>query len=277
MSGMVEGKPLKKRSGDSKRPHHGITAGQKNVPETAPRKKHKAPPRKPLSASILTPGDNQSCPVILIKGAIHAEKLMLKGTLDEIGWITPGVERDSDKEPEKNYKKSHRQLAIFSRDNRAKYTFWVNGIKTTLKASFHPKEINQLIMDLTKQVANVVRNCEVLGKKYYHIQLAVFNVANGTGYVHGGHVPRHSDDEKEHTHDLIASTSFGGSAVFHIEVAGNDGKKLDYPVRLDDGDLVLFNRHLKHWVDPPEDRKYRLNLTFRQFKLPWFRHPNDWE
>ncbi len=245
---------------------------QKSRPKTPPRKKPKTP-RKKLMASLITPENEKVPPVFHIKGAITEGELLNQEILEQIGWLTPGDNTKS----EKDTKKPHRNLAIFSRDKRAEYSFKVREESITLKASSHSKAINQMVMDLTKQIALAVRNCEVLGKNKYNIQLPVFNVANGTGYVNGGLVPKHSDDEKDHTHDLIASVSFGGSAVFYIEALGNDGEKREFPVRLEHGDLVLFDRNLKHRADAPDRKKYRLNLTFRQFKLPWFHKPSEWE
>ena len=127
---------------------------------------------------------------------------------------------------------------------------------------------------LLENVALVVRNDDSLGKDAYNIKLPVFNTCNVTGYLEGASVAMHKDNEVQHSHDLIASVLFGGGAWFSFK-ARVDGATSECKVYLAHGDLLLFDRNIPHKAEGNANGKFRLNLTFRQFRLPWYRIPGQ--
>lgn len=85
-----------------------------------------------------------------------------------------------------------------------------------------------------------------------------FNVIHCNIYLNGNvGLGGHTDNEPEHKSDDIISLSFGASRVFTL---GTER------LVLNDGDLVIFNRHIKHSIPKqPSITEPRLSLTFREF------------
>ena len=86
-----------------------------------------------------------------------------------------------------------------------------------------------------------------------------FNIIHCNYYKDGSvGLGRHTDNESEHKSDYIISISLGASRTFTV----NDGTG----ILLEDGDLVLFNRHMWHGIQKDDTKLPRLSLTFREFK-----------
>jgi len=91
-----------------------------------------------------------------------------------------------------------------------------------------------------------------------------FNTANGMRYANRtAKLGAHYDDEKSHSkiHPWLGSMSFEETCQFRLFLKPNP-----ITLRLNQGDLMLFDRRLKHSVVSCKGKRY--NLTFRLFEPP---------
>ena len=95
-----------------------------------------------------------------------------------------------------------------------------------------------------------------------------------TGYPQGVKSPEHDDKDGKHSSNTITSLSTGRKATFRVwsDVPGATGRQ-QYSIELSHGDVLVFDRRLRHSVSAPKytsapnrgrPRTFpRVNITFR--------------
>ena len=115
-----------------------------------------------------------------------------------------------------------------------------------------------------RATANPARAIGALALQINEATGIAFNVANGMRYANRtAKLGAHYDDEKSHSklHPWLGSMSFGNTCQFRLFIKPNP-----ITLRLHKGDLMLFDRRLKHSVVSCKGQRY--NLTFRLFEPP---------
>jgi len=153
-----------------------------------------------------------------------------------------------------------REHALLGEDDLS-YRF--SGI--TLRVSEQSDEANEAVMKFASEIKTAIREQRSSFSCLRSLRLPHLDVANATTYGQGGWLPQHKDNEDEHANDGIASVSLGAEATM---VFGQDKDPAPKAIKLGDGDLVIFDRNLKHGVQ--QVRGDRINLTFRSWKKPFY-------
>jgi hypothetical protein len=198
--------------------------------------------------SFLKPSSHYG-PVIVGKGVLKGQEPCVDG----IEWTKMGS-------------REHAFTGLY----KTTYTFktGVPGEKKTLKTEDNTVEANVRVMSLARTIGLAVRDAKSRYRSLQSLNLnpGGFTVANLSRYKQGGKLGYHADSEPQHAFDCVASASFGASAFFCF--GAKDDKHLN-SIRLDDGDLLLFDRNTYHMVEGVEGP--RLNLTFRSWNdLPYW-------
>lgn len=136
-----------------------------------------------------------------------------------------------------------------------------SGDKTvTLRTTDHPPLANRTIMKMAITMSRKLSELKRVTKYWRSLTLPRegFNVCNISKYETGGALATHQDDETNHANDCIASVSFGAPATFTL---GKRNDPVHQAIRLEDGDLIFFDRNTPHSIRDVEGE--RLNFTFR--------------
>jgi hypothetical protein len=134
--------------------------------------------------------------------------------------------------------------------------------KRPLSTEDQTPEDNLAIMGLARVIAETINAAKTDIQTKWLRSLSLppggFSLATLTSYQRCDQeaLATHTDGEAEHAFDCIASVSFGADAIFTFG-AGRTAQS----VRLQDGDLLIFDRFTPHGVSSVAGE--RLNLTFR--------------
>ena len=140
-----------------------------------------------------------------------------------------------------------------------------DGRPLTLRSTDQSDANNAALRTLISQAVAALRNGLIEINHPWEIRMPFFNNATLTRYQAGGTLPPHQDNEPEHINDMIISISWEGRAVMNFPRFKGD--PCPDAIRLEDGDLLAFDRFLYHGICDVEES--RTNATLRTWKEPW--------
>ena len=150
----------------------------------------------------------------------------------------------------------------FVGDVDARYTF---GKNITLDTRDQTSQATDEVMDLAKEIKFIIREHALTKASCLRdLHLPHCDVASIACYPPGGGIPPHTDNELEHSNHAIISVSFGSRATMLL---GKEGKEM--AIYLHDGDILVFDRRIRHSIKDVQGPTGRLNVTYRSWHKPF--------